>query len=1059
MLAKIIQASIQQRVMVLIVALMITVWGIQALRQTPLDALPDLSDVQVIIKTPYTGQAPKLVEEQVTYPLSTAMLAVPGAKTVRGYSFFGDSYVYVIFEDGTDIYWARSRVLEYLSQVSSRLPQGVLPTLGPDASGVGWIFEYALVDHSGSLDLSQLKSLQDWYLKLELQSVAGVSEVATVGGMEQTYQIVIEPDKMAQYKLDIAAVLKAVNDTNSEAGGSVIEMAEAEYMVRAKGYRQTLNDFKSIPLGLTSPSGTPLTLKDIATIRKGPASRRGIAELDGQGEVVGGIIVMRYGENALATIDAVKAKLAELKSGLPEGVEIVPTYDRSQLINNSVDNLFNKVIEEMLVVGLVCLLFLLHARSTLVAVITLPLSILIAFIVMNKMGVNANIMSLGGIAIAIGAVVDGAIVMIENLHKHLEHFKDDEGRQPSPTEHWQIVAKASIEVGPALFFSLLIITLSFVPVFSLEAQEGRLFSPLAYTKTFAMAAAAILSITLVPILMGYFIRGKIPAESANPFSRALIALYRPALKWVLKFPKFTLVIALATLVSAWYPANRMGSEFMPDLNEGDLLYMPTALPGISASKAAEVLQQTDRLIKTVPEVARVFGKVGRAETATDPAPLTMLETTIMLKPQEEWGPDIQLEDIIDKLQKTVKIPGLTNAWVQPIKTRIDMLSTGIKTPVGIKITGQDVKQLQDIGTRIESILNQLPHTQSAYAERVGGGRYIDISPKLDVASRYGMTLKDIQDVVRFAIGGMEIGESVQGAERYPINLRYPRELRDNIEKLKTLPVITKTGHYLPLGNLADIVISEGAPMLKSENGRLISWVFVDIEGTSIGEYIQAAKQALQADLKLPARYSYSFAGQYEYMQRVDAKLQQVIPMALAVIFILLMMTFGSGLQASIIMLSLPFALVGSTWLLYLLDYNISVAVAVGMIALAGVAAEFGVVMLVYLNNAIQYAKEKGQFSTISDLKAALIDGAVMRIRPKAMTVATIFFGLLPIMWGAGSGNDVMQKIAAPMVGGMITAPLLSLFVLPALYLIIYRRTLICSDSAPDEPRLGDSSRN
>ena len=1027
--------------MVLIVTIMITVWGVQELRNTPLDALPDLSNVQVIIKTPFPGQAPKLVEDQITYPLSTAMLAVPGAKTVRGYSFFGDSYVYVIFEDGTDIYWARSRVLEYLNQVGSSLPQGVQPSLGPDASGVGWIFEYAQVDRTGNLDLSQLKSLQDWYLKLELQSVAGVSEVATVGGMELSYQIVIEPDKLAIYKLDIAAIKDAISKSNSEAGGSVIEMAEAEYMVRAKGYRQTLDDFREIPLGITSPSGTPLLLKDVATVRKGPSSRRGIAELDGEGEVVGGIIVMRYGENALATIEAVKEKLEQLKAGLPEGVEIIPTYDRSQLIESSVKNLFYKVLEEMFVVAVVCLLFLMHARSTLVAVITLPLAILIAFIIMNKMGVNANIMSLGGIAIAIGAVVDGAIVMIENMHKHLEHFEEKNKRLPDTKEHWKLVAEASVEVGPALFFSLLIITLSFMPVFALEAQEGRLFSPLAYTKTFAMAAAAVLSITLVPVLMGFFIRGKIPKETSNPISRFLIALYKPSLTLVLKFPKMTLVVALITLMSAWYPMTQLGSEFMPDMDEGDLLYMPTALPGISASKAAEILQQTDRLIKTVPEVKRVFGKVGRAETATDPAPLTMLETTIMLKPRDQWREGYTLDDVIDQLQQTVKIPGLTNAWVQPIKTRIDMLSTGIKTPVGIKITGADVNELQQIGTDIEAILSKLPHTKSAYAERVGGGRYIDITPKLDVASRYGMTLTDIQDVVRYAIGGMDIGESVQGAERYPINLRYPRELRDNIEKLRELPVITKTGHYLPLRTLADIEITDGPPMLKSENGRLISWVFIDIEGTSIGEYISEAKSALENELVVPPRYSYDFAGQYEYMQRVDEKLKKVIPMALGVIFIMLMMTFGSTIQASMIMFTLPFALVGSTWLLYALDFNMSVAVAVGMIALAGVAAEFGVVMLVYLNNAIKHRKEQGKYEVVNDLKEALLEGAVMRIRPKAMTVATIFFGLLPIMWGSGAGNDVMQKIAAPMVGGMVTAPLLSLFVLPALYLLVYSRKL------------------
>ncbi|GGZ15140.1 MULTISPECIES: efflux RND transporter permease subunit [Shewanella] len=1041
MLKTIIDAAIRQRVMVLIIALIVAALGVHALQKTPLDALPDLSDVQVIIKTAYPGQAPKLVEEQITYPLSTAMLAVPGAKTVRGYSMFGDSYVYVIFEDGTDIYWARSRVLEYLSQISSRLPEGVQPSLGPDASGVGWIFEYALVDKSGKFDLSQLKSLQDWYLKLELQSVPGVSEVATVGGMEQTYQIVLDPDKLAIYKLDIASVKSAINKANSEVGGSVVEMAEAEYMVRAKGYRQTLQDFGEIPLGVTSPSGTPLLLRDIATIRKGPAARRGIAELNGEGETVGGIIVMRYGENALATIKAVKAKLEQLKAGLPAGVEIVPTYDRSHLIQSSVDNLVHKVIEEMVVVSLVCLLFLLHARSTLVAIITLPMSILMAFIVMSHMGVNANIMSLGGIAIAIGAVVDGAIVMIENMHKHLEHFRHEHERGPQGNEHWQIVAEASKEVGPALFFSLLIITLSFLPVFALEDQEGRLFTPLAYTKTFAMASAAILSITVVPVLMGLFIRGKIPSETANPISRVLIAGYKPLLTLVLRFPKTTILAALIALASAWYPASHMGSEFMPDLEEGDLLYMPTTLPGISAGKASELLQQTDRLIKTVPEVKRVFGKVGRAETATDPAPLTMLETTIMLKPKDEWRPGIKLDDIIEQLQKTVKVPGLTNAWVQPIKTRIDMLSTGIKTPVGIKITGDDVEELQRIGAQIEALLSQQPHTRSAYAERVGGGRYIDITPKLDVASRYGMTLSDIQDVVRYAIGGADVGESVQGAERYPINLRYPRDLRDNIEKLRDLPVITKSGNYLPLRNLADIEITDGAPMLKSENGRLISWVFVDIKGTSIGEYIAAVKPILASQVQLPPRYSYSFAGQYEYMQRVADKLEQVIPMALAVIFILLMLTFNSALQASMIMLSLPFALVGSAWVLYALNYNMSVAVAVGMIALAGVAAEFGVVMLVYLDNAIKHRQQHNMYHSVSDLKAALIEGAVMRVRPKAMTVATIFFGLLPIMWGAGAGNDVMQKIAAPMVGGMITAPVLSLFVLPALYLLLYRRKL------------------
>ncbi|MBB1322274.1 efflux RND transporter permease subunit [Shewanella sp. SR43-8] len=1041
MLAKIISASIKQRVMVLVLTAVIALVGYQAMRMTPLDALPDLSDVQVIVKTSYPGQAPQLVEDQITYPLSSAMLAVPGAKTVRGFSMFGDSFVYVIFEDGTDIYWARSRVLEYLSQTQDQLPAGVTPSIGPDASGVGWIFQYALVDRNGQYDLAQLRSLQDWFLKLELQSVAGVSEVATVGGMEQTYQVVVDPHKLALYQIDLMTIRNALDNSNSSTGGSVIEMAEAEYMITSSGYRQTIADFAEIPLGILSETGTPVLMKDVAQLRTGPAARRGIAELDGKGEVVGGIVVMRYGENALETINNVKKKLEQISNGLPDGVELVTTYDRSDLILRSVDNLTHKVLEEMLVVGLICLLFLLHARSTLVAIITLPISILVSFIAMNIIGVNANIMSLGGIAIAIGAVVDASIVMVENTHKHLEHYRQKHGKAPEGEDHWQLVKEASIEVGPALFFSLLIITLSFTPVFALEAQEGRLFHPLAFTKTFAMAASAILAITLIPVLMGYFVRGKIPDERKNPISRVLIAIYQPLLKWVLNFPKITIGLAIIVLFSAYYPLSQMGSEFMPTLEEGDLLYMPTTLPSVSAGKAAEILQQTDRLIKTVPEVKRVFGKVGRAITATDPAPLTMLETTIMLKPTAEWRDGVTLESIIAELQKTVRIPGMTNAWVQPIKTRIDMLSTGVRTPVGIKISGSNVEELQRIGAEIEAVVNQLPGTVSAFSQRSSGGRYIDITPDLKNAARYGMTLKDIQDVVQMAIGGMTIGESIQGQERYPINIRYPRELRDNIEKLKNLPVLTKTGKYLPLSYLADLKISDGAPMLASENGRLISWVFVDLKDISIGEYIVAAEKALKQQITLPPRYNYSFAGQYEYMQRVDAKMKMVIPLMIAVIFMLLMMTFNSVIQASVIMLSLPFSLVGSAWLLYGLDFNFSVAVSVGMIALAGVAAEFGVVMQVYLNNSIKAYKQAGNYHSRADLTAALVEGAVMRIRPKAMTVATIFFGLLPIMWGSGTGNEVMQKIAAPMVGGMVTAPLLSLFVIPAIYLLIYGRKL------------------
>lgn len=1042
MLERIISASIKQRAMVLVLTAVIALIGYQAMRMTPLDALPDLSDVQVIVKTSYPGQAPQLVEDQITYPLSTAMLAVPGAKTVRGFSMFGDSYVYIIFEDGTDIYWARSRVLEYLSQTQGQLPDSVTPTLGPDASGVGWVFQYALVDRKGKHDLAQLRSLQDWFLKLELQSVEGVSEVATIGGMEQSYQIIVDPHKLALYQIDLMTVKNALDNSNSSTGGSVIEMAEAEYMITSTGYRQTLADFEEIPLGIVSESGTPVLMKDVAQLRTGPAARRGIAELDGEGEVVGGIVVMRYGENALATINNVKQKLKEIENGLPDGVELVITYDRSELILNSVDNLKHKVLEEMLVVAVICLIFLLHARSTMVAIISLPISILISFIVMNMIGVNANIMSLGGIAIAIGAVVDAAIVMVENTHKHLEHYREQHnGATPTGEAHWELVRKASVEVGPALFFSLLIITLSFVPVFALEAQEGRLFHPLAYTKTFAMAASAILAITLIPVLMGYFVRGKIPDERKNPISRFLIAIYEPTLRLVLRFPKITILLAIMTLASATYPMTKMGSEFMPELEEGDLLYMPTTLPSVSAGKAAEILQQTDRLIKTVPEVKRVFGKVGRAMTATDPAPLTMLETTIMLNPRDTWREGMTLEGIIAELQRTVKVPGMTNAWVQPIKTRIDMLSTGVRTPVGIKISGADIEELQRIGTEIEAVVSKLPGTESAFAQRTSGGRYIDIEPNLKNAARYGMTLKDIQDVVQMAIGGMQVGQSIQGQERYPINIRYPRELRDSIEKLEDLPVLTKTGKYLPLGNLASISISDGAPMLASENGRLISWVFVDLKDISIGEYITSARAALDEQISLPPRYSYSFAGQYEYMQRVEAKMQLVVPLMLAVIFMLLMMTFSSFIQASVIMLSLPFSLVGSAWLLYFLNFDFSVAVSVGMIALAGVAAEFGVVMQVYLNNSIRDRKLAGLYNKRSDLSEALIHGAVMRIRPKAMTVATIFFGLLPIMWGSGTGNEVMQKIAAPMVGGMVTAPILSLFVIPAIYLLIYGRSL------------------
>lgn len=1036
---KIIEKSISFRFIVLVITVMITFFGIQQIKKTPVDAIPDLSDIQVIVKTNYIGQSPKIIEEQITYPLSISMLSVPGAKTVRGYSFFGDSYVYVIFDEKTDIYWARSRVLEYLAQTSDKLPKGVTSSLGPDASGVGWVYEYALVDKTGLHDIAQLTSLQNWYLKTELQSVSGVSEVATVGGMEITYQVVLNPLKMLKYKLDISSIKGLIKSTNSEVGGSVVEMAEAEYMVRSRGYLKNIDDFRKIPLGIVNEDGISIVLEDVATIRKGPSSRRAVAELNGEGEVVGGIIVMRHGENALQTIEKVKSKLKELKKGLPKGVEIITTYDRSGLINSSVKNLSFKLFEEILIVGIICLIFLFHARSALVAIIILPITVLAAFIIMNILGVSANIMSLGGIAIAIGAVVDGAIVMIENVHKHLENFEKTNRRLPTDKEHWDIISTSSKEVGSAIFFSLLIITLSFIPVFALEAQEGKLFSPLALTKTIIMGATAILSITLIPVLMGYLIKGKILEEEKNPMNNMLIKIYKPALTLVLRFPKITILISVLLLLSIYYPLTKIGTEFMPELEEGDLLYMPTTFPGISVSKAGQLLQQTDRLIKTIPEVKSVFGKVGRAETATDIAPVTMIETTIQLKPKDEWREGYTIKDIINDLQQKVKMPGITNAWVQPIKTRIDMLSTGVKTQIGIKITGSNENELKNIGINIEKALKKMDETKTIYAERASDGRYIDIKPISDKYSRYGMTLMDVQNIVKYAIGGSNIGEVIKNNERYPINLRYPRKYRDHIENIKNLPITTPLGTYLKLSDIADIKVVDGAAMLKSENGRLVSWVFIETKDISIGEYTEKAKKTLDKEVKLPIMYNYQFAGQYEYMLRVEKKLKQVVPFTLAIIFIILMIIFGSGVQASMVMICLPFAVVGSVWVLFFLNFNFSVAVAVGMIALAGVSAEFYVLMLVYLDKAIKDRIDSNRYETIDDLKSAIMEGAVMRIRPKIMTVLTIFCGLLPIMWGDGSGSDVMQRIAAPMIGGMFTAPFISLFILPTLYLMVYKK--------------------
>ena len=1037
MIAALIRWSAGNRLLVLLATLLVAAWGVYAMLKTPLDAIPDLSDTQVIIRTPWPGQAPQIVENQLTYPLTTAMLSVPGVKTVRAYSLFGDSFVYVLFNDGTDQYWARSRVLEYLNQLSGRLPAGVVPQLGPDATGVGWVYEYALVDRSGRHDLAELRALQDWFLKFELKTVPGVAEVATLGGMVQQYQIQLDPDLLRDYRLPLSTVIAAVQAANQETGGAVIEMGEAEYMVRAHGYLQTLEDFRRIPVAV-SPAGTPVLLADIARVQVGPELRRGIAELNGEGEVVGGIIVMRSGENALDTIKAVKARLESLKRSLPEGVEVVTTYDRSKLINRAVENLTHKLIEEFIVVALVCLLFLWHFRSALVAIVALPLGVLVSFIVMQQQGINANIMSLGGIAIAIGAMVDAAIVMIENAHRKLETYMHASG-EPAPAKRLSLIVDAACEVGPALFFSLLIITLSFIPVFTLEAQEGRLFAPLAFTKTYAMAAAAGLSVTLVPVLMTLLIRGRIRAETENPLNRWLIAIYQPLLGAVLRFPKLTLLAALlAVLVTLW-PLSRLGSEFMPPMDEGDLLYMPTALPGLSAAKAAELLQLSDRLIKTVPEVKTVFGKSGRAETATDPAPLEMLETTIQLKDRSEWRPGMTPEKLIEELDSRLQIPGMANVWVQPIRNRIDMLSTGIKSPVGIKISGPDLATLENLGVEVERIMKTVPGASSVIAERVTGGRYIDVRIDRLQASRYGLSVADVQTMVAVAIGGDNIAEKIDGLARFPVNLRFPRELRDSVEKLKALPMVTEAGATVTLGTLAAIEITDGPPMIKSENARPNVWVYVDIHERDLGSFVHDAKARLNQELQLPAGYSLNWSGQFEYFERAAERLSWVVPMTLGIIFILLFMTFKRMTPALIILGTLPFALVGAVWFLYLLGHHFSIASGVGMIALAGLAAEFGIVMLIYLDEAILRYRQAGKLNTAEEWRAALIDGAVLRVRPKAMTVSVILAGLIPIMIGTGTGSEAMSRIAAPMVGGMLTAPLLSLFVLPALYYLLRAR--------------------
>lgn len=1038
MIAFVIRWSLRNRLLVLLASVLLAGWGIWALQKAPLDALPDLSDVQVIVRATYPGKAPQVIEDQVTYPLTTTLLSVPGAKTVRGFSMFGDAYVYVLFEDGTDLYWARSRVLEALSQVQSSQPPQVKVALGPDATGVGWVYEYALVDKSGKHSLGDLRALQDWTLKFELKTVPNVAEVASVGGMVRQYQVVLDPPSLRALNITHQQVVSAIQDANQEGGGALLEMGEAEYMVCTSGYLKKLSDFANVVIAVRD--GVPILLSQVATLREGPEIRRGVAELNGEGEVAGGIVVMRYGKNALETINALKVKLQEVQQTLPPGVEIVTVYDRSQLIEHAIETLSHKLLEEFIVVALVCTLFLFHFRSALVAMITLPLGILGAFVVMHYQGVNANIMSLGGIAIAIGAMVDAAIVMIENMHKVLEQWRQRHpGQQPTSTDYWRISEQAAVEVGPALFCSLLIITLSFIPVFTLQAQEGRMFSPLAYTKTYAMAVVAGLGITLVPVLMGYFIRGRIPDEHANPINRRLIRLYQPVLASVLARPKTTLGISCLLLLLTAYPLSRLGSEFMPQLDEGDLLYMPSSLPGMSAREASRLLQLTDRLIKTVPEVATVFGKAGRAESATDPAPLTMLETTIRFKPRDQWRPGMTMDKLVAELDAVVKVPGIANVWVPPIRNRLDMLATGIKSPVGIKVNGNNMADIERISGQIEQVVKQVPGVTSALAERITGGRYVDIDIDRQRAARYGVSVKELQSMVATLVGGENIGETVEGRARYPINVRYPREVRDSVQQLQALPVLTASGGQVPLSMLADIRVSEGPPMLKSENARLSNWIYVDLRGRDLKSAVEEMQQAVAQQVKLPAGVSLSWSGQFEYLERASAQLKIVLPVTLAIIFVLLFVTFSSVRDALLIMATLPFALIGGVWLLYLLNYNLSVAGAVGFIALAGVAAEFGVIMVLYLNHALEKHREPGQPLTQKQLMDAITEGAVLRVRPKVMTVATIMAGLLPIMWGNGAGSEVMRRIAAPMIGGMLSAPLLSMLVVPVVYLLLHRK--------------------
>lgn len=1049
MIEAIIRWSAANRFLILLGAAFLAVAGTYALTRTPLDAIPDLSDVQVIVRTPYPGQAPSIVEAQVTYPLATTMLSAPRVKAVRGFSFFGDSYVTVLFEDGTDLYWARSRTLEYLSQVGDRLPEGVTPALGPDATGVGWAFQYALIDRTGRHDLGQLRALQDWFLRFQLREIDGVAEVASVGGMVRSYQVQIDPERLQIYRVSAGQVMDAIGQANQETGGSVIERAGAEFMVRVGGYLQTLEQFRDIPLSATA-GGTPVTVGDVARVQLAPDFRRGIAELNGEGEVVGGVIVVRQGADTFSVIRNVKERLEELRAGLPPGVEIVTVYDRSALIERAVSNLWEKLAEEFLVVGLVTALFLLHLRSSLVAIVMLPLGVLAAFIIMYLQGVNANIMSLGGIAIAIGAMVDAAIVMIENAHKKIEHAREEEG-ELTEARRRQVITEAAVEVGPALFFSLLIITLSFLPVFTLEAQEGRLFRPLALTKTYAMAAAAGLSITLVPVLMLMFIKGRIRPEADNPVNRWLIAAYQPALKWVLRNPKATIGVALIALAVSVVPASRLGGEFMPPMDEGDILYMPTALPGLSASGASELLQITDRIIMTVPEVASVFGKAGRADTATDPAPLEMFETTIRLRPRSEWRPGMTTERIIEELDSRLKIPGLANVFVPPIRNRMDMLATGIKSPVGVKLSGPDLDTLERLGREVEEAVRPIEGTTSAVSDRIGGGRYVDIEVDRLAAARYGLSIADVQRTAAMAVGGAQVGEKIEGLARFPITVRFPRETRDSVQALGQLPIIAPGGAVVPLSAVADVRVASGPSMIRSENARPSVWVYVDVRDRDVVSYVAEARERVAETVDLPPGYSIAWSGQFEYAERAGERLTWVVPATIAIIFLLLFLAFRRVRQPLIILLTLPFALVGGVWLVYLLGHAVSVATAVGFIALAGLAAEFGVVMLVYLDRAIEEQIDKGRFSEPAHLDEALIEGAALRVRPKAMTVAVILAGLFPLLIGHGAGSEIMQRLAAPMVGGMTTAPLLSLFVLPAIYKLLGVRRFLRDQRAAQAP--------